>query len=156
MDLTCAKCGAVSTVPDQKIPLGRSYILCPSCEQRINIFKGLAEGATVENTVGLRFLRYDEDFHEEFCGPGEMWRVVQAITPCPDKGLHKSCELDNRGRCPNQRLILRLLRDRSLYKSCLYRKGRRIFAKPARTSVGAESLRDIMEIDEDKTYRIRI
>ncbi len=131
-------------------------MLCPHCEARINIFKGFPVGAGVENMTGLRFLR-DEDgsLSEQYCEPGEIWRVVEVIQPCPDKGKGRPCEDENRGRCPNQRLILRLSRDKTLYKTCLYRKGRRIFDRSGRTPVGKQPLSEAWVPDDDETYRIR-
>jgi len=55
--------------------------------------------------------------------------VINVLQPCPEKGKGKPCELENMGRCPNQRLIVRLRFEKSLYKTCLYRAGRRIFDK---------------------------
>jgi len=90
----------------------------------------------VTNLTGLRFLGSGDDLLDRFCEPGEMWRVVEVLEPCPDKGKGRHCELENRGRCPNQRLVVRLRRDKTLYKTCLYRKGRRIFEKGERSPVG--------------------
>lgn len=156
MDVTCSKCGTLSNVPDQKVPIGRSYLLCPQCEARINIFKSLQPGAVVTNLTGLRFSREGSGLHEEYCEPGELWRLVEVIHPCPEKGRARECERDNKGRCPNQRLILRLRRDKTLYRSCMYRKGRKIFDKSSRSPVGAgPPPSDILPPeDEDKTYRI--
>jgi hypothetical protein len=67
--------------------------------------------------------------NERLAESGELWRVMDVVEPCPDKGKGRSCEGDNRGRCPNQRLVVRLSRDKKLYKTCLYRGGRRIFDK---------------------------
>ena len=154
MDITCEKCGAVSAVPDKRIPTGRSYFLCPQCEARINIFKSLPVGCQVVNLAGLRFFRHSDEFHEEHCEPGELWRVVDVVEPCPDKGKNRSCELENRGRCPNQRLILRLSRDRTLYRSCMYRNGRKIFERTTRSPVGAQiPISDIWP-DEEETHRV--
>jgi hypothetical protein len=151
MNVTCSQCKAQSDIPDSKIPIGRSFFLCPHCHARINIFKGLKPGTLVTNLVGVRFLREGEEFHEEHCDPGELWRVVQVTQPCPDRGDDKECETKNRGRCPNQRLILRLDRDKMLYRTCLYRNGRRIFDKTSRVPVGS---RPLME-EETSTQRIR-
>jgi hypothetical protein len=156
MEITCSKCGTRSNLPDEKIPIGRSYTQCPKCEARINIFKGFPVGALVQNQAGLRFLRGEDELYEEYCEPGELWRVVEVIQPCPDKGTGRACELENKGRCPNQRLILRLTRDKILYKTCLYRKGRRIFDKAGRTPVGKQEPSGMMFFeDDDETYRIR-
>lgn len=156
MEVTCSKCETVSDVPDEKIPIGRSYLLCPECESRINIFKGLPVGATAQNLTGLRFFGDQDDLFERHCEPGELWRVVEVLEPCPDKGKGRVCELENKGRCPDQRLILRLTRDKVLYKSCMYRKGRRIFDKSGRTPVGKQPTSGTVYPDDDeKTYRIR-
>jgi len=157
MDVTCASCGTVANVPDDKIPIGKSYLLCPECQSRINIFKGFPVGALIENLTGVRFFAEDEGLSDSHCEPRELWRVVDVIQPCPDKGKDRSCERDNRGRCPNQRLILRLHKDknRSLFKTCLYRKGRRIFDKAGRTPVGKTHPSTGVEVDEDETHRIR-
>lgn len=154
MDVTCSTCETVSTISDWEIPVGRSYFICPTCESRINIFKGLRPGALVVNVVGLRFLREGDELNEQYCEPGELWRVVKVTQPCPDKGHSLDCELENRGRCPNQRLLMRLDRDNTLYRTCLYRKGRKIFDKSARIPVGVPL--PITPTDEDdSTYRIR-
>jgi hypothetical protein len=116
------------------------------------VFKGFQEGALVKNLVGVRFFREEEMFHEEYCPPGELWHVVRVTQPCPDRGEDKECEVKNRGRCPNQRLVLRLDRDNVLYKTCLYRNGRKIFDKSDRTMVGAHGLRP--DPDDDSTYRL--
>jgi DNA-directed RNA polymerase subunit RPC12/RpoP len=136
MELTCSKCRRSARVPDAKVPVGRSYIVCPRCSSRINIFKTPQAGSIITNLTGLRFLGEGDDLTERFCEPGEMWRVVDVVNPCPDKGRGRSCELENKGRCPNQRLVVRLRRDKTLYKTCLYRKGRRIFDKGKRSPVG--------------------
>lgn len=136
MDVKCANCSTVSRLPDSKVPVGRSYILCPTCDHRINIFKGVRVGSIVNNLIGLRFLGANDDLNERFCEPGEFWRVVNIVEPCPDKGKGRACERDNHGRCPNQRLVVRLRRDKTLYKTCLYRGGRRIFDKSGRSPVG--------------------
>ncbi len=151
MKVTCAQCGSISDIPDSKIPIGRSYFLCPSCDARVNVFKGLQPGNIVTNLVGVRFFRDGDDFHEEYCEPGELWRVVRVTQPCPDKGEDRECEIKNKGRCPNQRLILRLERDNLLYRTCLYRGGRRIFDRTSRTPLGAKPL---MPEEDDETYRI--
>jgi hypothetical protein len=153
MQVACANCGVKSDVANKKVPLGRSYFLCPSCGSRINIFKGLQPGALVTNLVGIRFLREGEGFHEEYCEPGELWRVVHVTEPCPDRGDDKDCERKNKGRCPNQRLVVLLERDQTLYRTCLYRNGRRIFDKAARHPVGADYSQGTP--DEDTTHRIR-
>lgn len=152
MDLTCSQCGTTTKVPERKIPIGRSYFLCPKCDSRINIFKGLRPGTLVTNLVGVRFFRDGDEFHEEYCEPGELWRVEQVTQPCPDKGDDKACELNNKGRCPNQRLLVRLERNKMIYRTCLYRNGRRIFDKTSRVPVGAIPLQDI---SDDETYRVR-
>jgi hypothetical protein len=136
MELTCSKCRRSARVPDAKVPVGRSYIVCPTCSARINIFKTPQAGSIITNLTGLRFLGEGDDFMERFCEPGELWRVVDIGHPCPDKGRGRSCEMENKGRCPNQRLVVRLRRDKTLYKTCLYRKGRRIFDKGKRSPVG--------------------
>ncbi len=73
---------------------------------------------------------------ERFCERGELWRVINVVQPCPEKGKGKPCEIENKGRCPNQRLIVRLRFEKSLYKTCLYRRGRRIFEKSEDAPVG--------------------
>jgi len=143
-------------MPDQEIPVGRSFMVCPQCQARINIFKGFPVGAIVQNLSGLRFMRNDGELCEHYCEPGELWRVVDVISPCPDKGRGRSCEAENSGRCPNQRIILRLRRDKILYKTCLYRKGRRIFDSAKRTAVGQQpTSSSIFPEDDDTTYRVR-
>jgi len=77
---------------------------------------------------------------ERYCEPGEQWRVIDVMHPCPERGKHRACELENKGRCPNQRLVLRLRREKVLYKSCLYRKGRKIFEKGGRIPVGVRGV----------------
>jgi hypothetical protein len=151
MKVTCSQCRTVTDLQDGKVPIGRSYFLCPHCHTRINVFKGLQPGSLVVNLVGVRFFREGDDFHEEYCEPGELWRVVKVTQPCPDRGEDKECEAKNKGRCPNQRLILRLDRDRMIYRTCLYRNGRRIFDKTSRVPVGSKPLME----DEDETYRIQ-
>jgi len=136
VDVKCTTCRTSSRLVDAKVPVGRSYIICPECAARINIFKSVGVGAVVTNLTGLRFLGAGDDLLDRFCEPGEMWRVVEVLEPCPDKGKGRHCELENRGRCPNQRLVVRLRRDKTLYKTCLYRKGRRIFEKGERSPVG--------------------
>ena len=136
LEATCVKCGTVCQLPDQRIPLGRSYILCPGCNSRINIFKGVRTGGVLINLTGLRFSGCSDELMERFCEPGELWRVINVLQPCPDKGKGKPCELENMGRCPNQRLVVRLRSEKSLYKTCLYRKGRRIFDKSDDSPVG--------------------
>jgi hypothetical protein len=125
-----------SQPPDAMVPVGRSYIVCPGCGSRINIFKSLRIGAVVTNLTGLRFLGSDDGLLDKFCEPGEVWKVVEVVEPCPDRGRGRACEEENQGRCPNQRLVVRLRRDKTLYKTCLYRKGRRIFDKEKRSPVG--------------------
>lgn len=157
MDVKCQKCHTIASVPDKEIPIGRSYIVCPKCDARINIFKGFPEGAIIENLTNLRFMSYDSEFEEHFCEPGELWRVIEVITPCPDKGKGKACELENRGRCPNQRLVIKHIKDKAVYKSCLYRKRRRIF-DPGELRVPVGRIPDLdalYEEEDDKTYRIR-
>jgi predicted Zn finger-like uncharacterized protein len=134
--ILCAHCGALSRLSDNKIPVGRSYVVCPNCASRINIFKSVAIGSIVRNLTNLRFLGGDNNFNDRFCEAGEMWRVVDVVEPCPDKGKGRSCEAQNRGRCPNQRMVVRLSRDSVLYKTCLYRNGRRIFDLGGRSPVG--------------------
>jgi hypothetical protein len=136
VEVKCTTCRTSSRLVDARVPVGRSYIICPECAQRINIFKSVSVGAVVTNLLGLRFLGDGDGLLDRFCEPGEMWRVVDVVEPCPDKGKGRSCEMENRGRCPNQRLVVRLRRDRTLYKTCLYRKGRRIFDKGGRSPVG--------------------
>ncbi len=140
MEVTCTKCGSLSHIPDANVPIGRSYMICPNCRTRINIFKGFSVGATIQNLAGVRFFADENQFHEEYCEAGRMWRVVDVVQPCPDKGRGRACELENRGRCPNQRLILRLSGCRTLFKTCLYRGGRRIFDKLQRSPVGQRRL----------------
>jgi hypothetical protein len=155
MDVTCSKCGTRSTIPDSEIPVGKSFMVCPICEARINIFKSFPVGAIVQNLAGLRFMRQEGELCEEHCEPGELWRVVDVFSPCPDRGRGRSCELENKGRCPNQRLILRLRRDKVLYKTCLYRKGRRIFDSAQRTAVGQTAPSSEVYPEGDDTYRVR-
>ena len=152
MDLVCKRCQSLSAIDDEKIPVGRSYFICPSCGDRVNVFKGLQVGAVVKNVVGLRFFRDGGTFHEEYCPPGELWHVVKVTQPCPEKGEDRECERTNRGRCPNQRLIMRLDRDNVLYRTCLYRNGRKVFDRTDRTLVGAHGLTE--DPDDDATYRI--
>ncbi|MFH0822850.1 MAG: hypothetical protein V2B18_08860 [Pseudomonadota bacterium] len=155
MDVKCAKCATRMSVPDQKVPVGRSYIVCPKCDSRINIFKGLPVGTIVRNILGVRFFKDAGDFHDEFCEPGELWRIEEIIQPCPDREKGKSCEAENKGRCPNQKLVLRRLRDGTVHTSCLYRKGRRVFDKSDRAPVGDYAPWLSPPQDDDKTYRIR-
>jgi len=129
-------------------------MLCPKCQARINIFKALPVGAAVTNLTGLRFLKNEEGLSEEYCEPGELWRVVEVVQPCPDKGKGRACEVENKGRCPNQRLILRLSRDKTLFKTCIYRKGRRIFDRSSRTPVGKQTTAEAFFADDEETYRI--
>ncbi len=136
MKITCTNCGTVFRIAENKIPIGRSYVICLNCESRINIFRSVGVGAVLTNLTNLRFLGNNKDLNERFCEPGALWRVVDVVEPCPDKGKGRYCEVENRGRCPNQRLVLRLSRDVTLYKTCLYRGGRRIFDKSSRTPVG--------------------
>jgi len=123
-------------VPDGRVPVGRSFVQCPRCKRRVGIFVGVPVGAVLTNLTGVRFLAGTSDLMDRFCDPGEAWRVVKVLDPCPDKGKGRSCELQNRGRCPNQRLVVRLSRDMALYKTCLYRRGWRIFDKCSRSPVG--------------------
>jgi hypothetical protein len=125
---------------DVKIPMGRSYIICPACSVRINIFKSPQTGSIITNLTGLRFLGEGDGLMERFCEPGELWRVMEVVQPCPDKGRGRDCERENRGRCPNQRLVVRLRRERTLYKTCMYRRGRRIFDKGKRSPIGDRNL----------------
>jgi len=152
MDLTCSKCGTLTQLPDRKIPIGRSYFLCPNCDARINLFIGLRPGTLITNLVGVRFFRETDEFYEEYCEPGELWRVVKVTQPCPDQGEDKACEVNNKGRCPNQRLIVRLERNGQLYRTCLYRNGRRLFDKTGRVPVGVIPAPTPAD---DETYRIR-
>ncbi len=154
MQVTCAKCRSRSSIPDALIPIGRSFMLCPECGSRINIFKSLPVGAVVQNLTGLRFLRDEGEFCEQHCEPGELWRVVDVFSPCPDRGKGRDCERENRGRCPNQRLMLRLRKDRVLYKTCLYRKGRRVFDIAQRTAVG-QTPPSSEVYPEDETHRVK-
>jgi len=64
--------------------------------------------------------------------------VIRVVEPCPDRGKGRACELENRGRCPNQRLVVRLSHNKTLYKTCLYRRGRKIFDKGWRPAVGSK------------------
>lgn len=102
----------------------------------MNIFKGPPTGATLQNLVGVRFLGEAGDLVDRFCEPGEQWRVVNVVEPCPDRGTGKACELENHGRCPNQRLYVKLPNEHAVYRTCLYRKGRRLFDKDYRLPVG--------------------
>ena len=136
MEVTCSKCHILLNLPDEKVPVGRSYVVCPRCSSRINIFMSVRPGAVVTNLTGLRFLGNNEDLNDRFCDPGELWRVVEVVEPCPDKGKGRACEVENRGRCPNQRLVIRLRGDKTRYKTCLYRQGRRVFDKNRRAPVG--------------------
>ncbi len=140
MDVTCVNCGTINKVLDARIPVGRSYIVCPYCVSRINIYKGVGAGTIITNLVNLRFLASCGEFEERFAEAGELWRVVNVIDPCPDKCKNRTCETENRGRCPNQRLVVRLSRDTVLYKTCLYRRGRKIFDKGGRVPVGRLAL----------------
>ena len=139
MDVTCHECGTVSKLPSRDVPVGRSYVVCPNCSTRITIFKGVKVGATVRNVVGIRFSGGFDELSDRYCEPGELWRVVEIIEPCPDKGQGKSCEMDNEGRCPNQRMVLRLRGEKALYKTCLYRKRRKIFDRGGHAPVGERS-----------------
>ncbi len=136
MEVTCANCDILLNLPDDKVPVGKSYIVCPRCNSRINIFMSVTPGAVVTNLSGLRFLGDNDDLNDRFCDPGELWRVVEVVEPCPDRGKGRACEVENRGRCPNQRLVIRLRGDKTRYKTCLYRQGRRIFDKNRRPPVG--------------------
>ncbi len=138
MELTCTQCGTISKIPSSRLPYGRSYTQCPGCGIRLNIFKGFRVGQLIRNLAGIRFLRSDGNIglDEEYCDPGENWRVEAIVEPCPDKGKARSCEMDNFGRCPNQRMVVRLSGDKRLHKTCMYRGGRKIFAVEDRMPVG--------------------
>ncbi len=136
MEVKCAKCSNVAVLRDERVPLGKSYILCPRCRSRINIFKGVKAGSVLTNLTGVRFSGSADELMERFCEPGEFWRVVKVLQPCPEKGKGRSCEMENKGRCPNQRLMVRLRFEKTVYKTCLYRKGRRIFGKGDTAPVG--------------------
>ena len=136
MEVTCSKCRILLNLPDEKVPVGRSYVICPRCSARINLFMSVRPGAVVTNLTGLRFLGDTEDLDDQFCDPGELWRVVEVVEPCPDKGKGRACEVENRGRCPNQRLVIRLRGGKKQYKTCLYRQARQIFDKNRRPPVG--------------------
>lgn len=151
MNATCSKCGKETELTDAKVPTGRSYFICGKCKSRINVFKGFQQGSQVTNTVGLRFMRNGEGFHQEYCEPGGLWRVEKVRQPCPYKGEDKSCEEENRGRCPNQLLVLRLERDSALYGTCMYRNGRKIFDKTYRSPLGVK--RPVVESEDDDTTR---
>lgn len=152
--MKCAKCETLCSVPDRKVPVGRSFLICPHCEARINIFKGLPPGSTIVNLVGVRFAKEGDGLDDEYCEPGQEWRVVEIVAPCPDKGRGRACELENKGRCPNQRMLVRRRKDKTMYRSCLYRKGRKVFDKTSRTPVGAIPVSEVVTTDDDKTYRI--
>jgi hypothetical protein len=132
----CSKCQLLLNLPDEKIPIGRSYVICPSCGFRMNIFGGLRPGAVVINLTGLRFFADDENLNDRFCDAGELWRVMEVVEPCPDKGKGRACETENRGRCPNQRLVIRLRGEKTIYKTCLYRGGAQVFDKSRRYPSG--------------------
>jgi hypothetical protein len=136
VEVTCSKCHILLNLPDEKVPVGRSYVICPKCGSRINIFMSVRPGAVVTNLTGLRFLGDNENLNDRFCDPGELWRVIEVVEPCPDKGKGRACEAENRGRCPNQRLVIRLRGEKIRYKTCLYRQGRRVFDKNRRPPVG--------------------
>ncbi len=136
MELQCKRCGTCSELTEGRVPIGRSYLICPGCGGRINIFKGPPAGATVQNLVGVRFLSEARNLEDRFCEPGEQWRVVTVVEPCPERGRGKACEIENHGRCPNQRLLVRLPREQTIYRTCLYRKGRKLFDKDYRLPVG--------------------
>ncbi len=136
MEVTCSKCHILLNLPDEKVPVGRSYVICPRCSSRINLFMSVRPGAVVTNLTGLRFLGDTGDLDDRFCDPGELWRVVEVVEPCPDKGKGRACEVENRGRCPNQRLVIRLRGGKTQYKTCLYRQARHIFDKNRRPPVG--------------------
>lgn len=140
MNVTCSKCATLCRLADNRIPIGRSYIVCPRCVARINIFKGVCAGSIITNLVNLRFLGSGGNLEERFAEVGDLWRVVDVIEPCPDKGKGRACEAENKGRCPNQRLIVRLSRDTVIYKTCLYRGGRKIFERGGRAPVGSCAL----------------
>jgi DNA-directed RNA polymerase subunit RPC12/RpoP len=153
MEVTCSNCGTISKLPDGKVPIGRSYILCPRCDGRITIYRGLKVGNTVKNLIGVRFLRDDDQMIDEFCEPGELWKVVEVLEPCPEKGTGRACERENFGRCPNQRVVVRLRGDTSLYRTCLYRKGRKIFDRGGHAPVGnrppTSALRPLNPTDDE-------
>ncbi len=130
--VTCSKCHILMNLPDENVPIGRSYVICPSCGSRHNVFGSLKPGVAVINLTGLRFLADDENLDDRFCEAGELWRVMEVVEPCPDKGKGRDCEAENRGRCPNQRLVIRPRGEKTRYKTCLYRKGARIFDKSRR------------------------
>jgi hypothetical protein len=94
----------------------------------------------LRNLAGLRFSGSADELMERFCEPGEFWRVVKVLQPCPEKGKGRACELENKGRCPNQRLMVRLRFEKTVYKTCLYRRGRRIFEKGDTAPVGRQAL----------------
>ena len=139
MELQCRKCGMLTELTDVRVPIGRSCLFCPSCGARIKIFKGIPAGATVRNLLAVRFIGESGGLHDRFCEPGEQWRVVDVVDPCPDKGQGKACELENLGRCPNQRLYVRLPGESTIYRTCLYRKGRKLFGRDYRLPVGRSS-----------------
>ncbi len=153
MQATCAKCEAVCQLSDDKIPLGKSYILCPSCNSRITIFKGVRAGSVLMNLTGLRFSGSAKELLERFCERGELWRVINVVQPCPEKGKGKPCEIENMGRCPNQRLIVRLRSEKDLYKTCLYRRGRRIFEKSDDAPVGRVPISSDIALRPESTTR---
>jgi len=136
LELQCKKCGTFSELTEGRVPIGRSYLVCPRCGARVNIFKGPPAGATLQNLVGVRFLSGTSGLEDRFCEPGEQWRVVNVVEPCPDRGTGKTCEIENQGRCPNQRLYVRLPKEHAIYRTCLYRKGRKVFDKDCRLPVG--------------------
>lgn len=152
MEVMCSNCQAIADVPDGKVPVGRSYFICPTCGHRVNVFKGLVPGAVVQNLVGVRFLKGTDQFNEEYCEPGRLWRVVEVGTDCPHKLEDKHCERKHGSPCRNQRLVMKPERGKGLYTTCLYRNGRRIFDRASRTPVGAQDF--WFSDEEDKTYRI--
>ncbi|MDQ7785854.1 MAG: hypothetical protein RDU20_23435 [Desulfomonilaceae bacterium] len=137
MELRCKTCGTFSELFEGKVPIGRSFLLCPRCGSRVNVFKGAQAGAALLNLVGMRFLGDREHLEDRFCEPGEQWRVVSVAEPCPDRGKGKACEIENEGRCPNQRMYIRLPTEHSIYRTCLYRKGRKLFDKDCRLPGGS-------------------
>ena len=129
MDVQCYKCKTVAKVDLDQVPLGKSYVSCPRCHARIDFFKKVVPGSNLSNLAEVRFMAEGDDLSEQFCEAGEEWRVVDVVEPCPEKGKGKKCEVENMGRCPNQRLVLRLSGKKSFYRTCLYRNGRKIFEK---------------------------
>lgn len=136
MNVRCPKCGAVLQIAD-RVPVGRSFAMCSRCGARVNIFAEPSPGSVMCNLAGVRFIHQTNCLNDVFCEPGELWKVIQVVRPCPDKGKGKACELENRGKCPNQRLLVKPMSlDRTYYRTCLYRKGRKIFEKHVKVPVG--------------------